>query len=120
MVSEHRPARVPPGGPGPSLSPGVPAGGLFSGAEGLKTAEQAESFGGTAGLAYDKCYHQACDKLDNNNDQALDELGDAAVHAVLQFAMTTSPVKGISVARDEAVRRVPVEVLAYRGTDLQR
>jgi hypothetical protein len=39
---------------------------------------------------------------------------------VLQFAMTTSPVKGISVARDEAVRRVPVEVLAYRGTDLQR
>jgi hypothetical protein len=34
--------------------------------------------------------------------------------------MTTSPVRGISVARDEAVMRVPVEVLAYRGTDLQR
>jgi Zn-dependent M28 family amino/carboxypeptidase len=105
---------------GPFITAGVPAGGLFSGAEGLKTAEQAESFGGTAGLAYDKCYHQACDNHGNNNDASLNELGDAAAHAVLQFAMTTSPVKGISVARDEAVRRVPVEVLAYRGTDLQR
>ena len=40
---------------------GIPAGGLFSGAEGEKTPEQAAIYGGTAGEPYDPCYHQACD-----------------------------------------------------------
>jgi Zn-dependent M28 family amino/carboxypeptidase len=39
----------------------VPAGGLFSGAEGVKTEEEAEIYGGAAGSWYDPCYHQACD-----------------------------------------------------------
>ncbi|MGH2821148.1 MAG: M20/M25/M40 family metallo-hydrolase, partial [Actinomycetota bacterium] len=38
---------------------GIPAGGLFTGAEGIKTAEQEAVYGGTAGVAYDPCYHQA-------------------------------------------------------------
>ena len=105
---------------GPSSRSGSPPVGCSRVPKRSKTPAQAAKFGGTAGVAYDQCYHQACDNLDNNNDQSLDELGDAATHAVLQFAMTTSPVRGISMARDEAVMRVPVEVLAYRGTDLQR
>jgi Zn-dependent M28 family amino/carboxypeptidase len=44
---------------------GIPTGGLFSGAEGLKTPEQAALFGGTAGEAYDPCYHLSCDSIDN-------------------------------------------------------
>ena len=44
---------------------GIPAGGLFSGAEEIKTPEQAQIYGGTAGIAYDPCYHQACDDFDN-------------------------------------------------------
>ena len=38
---------------GPFIAVGIPAGGLFSGAEGIKTAEQAAVYGGTAGAAYD-------------------------------------------------------------------
>lgn len=68
---------------GPFIAEGIPAGGLFSGAEGVKTAEQAATYGGTAGEAYDSCYHQACDDITNLNTQALYELGDAAAHAVL-------------------------------------
>ena len=44
---------------------GVAAGGLFSGAEVAKTAAQAAKWGGTAGVAFDPCYHQACDDIDN-------------------------------------------------------
>ena len=36
---------------GPFIAVGIPAGGLFSGAEGTKTAEQAAIYGGTAGRA---------------------------------------------------------------------
>ena len=44
---------------------GIPAGGLFTGAEVPKTAEQAAIWGGTAGAQYDPCYHLACDTIDN-------------------------------------------------------
>jgi hypothetical protein len=48
---------------GPFIAPEafVPAGGLFSGAEGVKTEEEAATYGGAAGSWYDPCYHQACD-----------------------------------------------------------
>jgi Zn-dependent M28 family amino/carboxypeptidase len=87
---------------GPFIAVGIPAGGLFTGAEGLKTAEQAAIYGGTAGMAYDPCYHQACDTYDYNTnpgpglngDPALDQMSDAIAHSVLTFAMTTSAVNG--------------------------
>ena len=48
---------------GPFIAPEalVAAGGLFSGAEGVKTDAQAAVYGGAAGSWYDPCYHQACD-----------------------------------------------------------
>jgi Zn-dependent M28 family amino/carboxypeptidase len=73
---------------GPFIAVGIPAGGLFSGAEGIKTAEQAAVYGGTAGVAYDPCYHAECDDINNLNVKALAELGDGAAHAVLTLAMT--------------------------------
>ena len=48
---------------GPFIAAGIPSGGLFTGAEGIKTAEEAATWGGTAGQPYDPCYHQACDTL---------------------------------------------------------
>jgi Zn-dependent M28 family amino/carboxypeptidase len=66
---------------GPFIDAGIPAGGLFSGAEGVKTAEEAVVYGGTAGEPYDACYHAACDDISNLNSTALHELGDAAAHA---------------------------------------
>ena len=71
---------------GPFIAVGIPAGGLFTGAEGIKTAEEAAIYGGTAGVAYDPCYHQACDTINNLNTKALYELGDAAAHATLTLA----------------------------------
>jgi hypothetical protein len=48
---------------GPFIAVGIPSGGLFTGAEGLKTAAQVALWGGTAGTQYDPCYHLACDTL---------------------------------------------------------
>ncbi|MFC7496905.1 MULTISPECIES: M28 family peptidase [unclassified Nocardioides] len=76
------------------INAGIPAGGLFTGAEGIKTAEQAAIFGGTAGTAYDPCYHAACDTTANVNDDTLDLMADAVAHATLTFAQTTSAVNG--------------------------
>ncbi|MBK9703777.1 MAG: M28 family peptidase [Betaproteobacteria bacterium] len=79
---------------GPFIAAGIPAGGLFTGAEGIKSAAEADSWGGTAGIAYDPCYHQACDTYANVNDFALDVNADAVAYAVLQFAMNTQAVNG--------------------------
>ena len=81
------------------INAGVPAGGLFTGAEGIKTAAQANIYGGTAGIAYDPCYHQACDTIGNVNETALDEMSDAIAHATLLYAMTTSSVNGTDKPR---------------------
>lgn len=83
---------------GPFIAEGIPAGGLFTGAEGVKTAAQAAAFGGVAGKAFDPCYHQLCDNLTgedrgsrdfsgfgdllgNINLTGLDEMSDAAATA---------------------------------------
>ena len=79
---------------GPFIAAGIPAGGLFTGAEGVKTAEEAALWGGTAGQQYDPCYHLACDTFANNNDHALDVNSDAVAYATLQFAMNTSDING--------------------------
>ncbi len=105
---------------GPFIAAGIPAGGLFTGAEELKTPEQVAIYGGTAGVQLDPCYHDTCDTYVNNNEQVFGEMGDAAADAVLQFAMTTSAVKGTSKANDAAVKSVDSESLAYRGSHLQR
>ncbi|MFI7541948.1 M28 family metallopeptidase [Actinoplanes sp. NPDC049599] len=77
---------------GPFIAVGIPAGGLFSGAEGIKTPEQAQVYGGTAGEPYDACYHQACDTINNLSTNALFELGDAAAHAVYTLAVTRTGI----------------------------
>ena len=73
---------------------GIPAGGLFTGAEDIMTADQAAKWDGEAGVAFDPCYHAACDTYDNVDLEALDEMTDAMAHAILTFALTTSAVQG--------------------------
>jgi aminopeptidase Y len=46
---------------------GIPGGGIATGAEGVKTKDEVEQFGGTAGDWYDPCYHQLCDDVGNCN-----------------------------------------------------
>ena len=83
---------------GPFIAVGIPAGGLFTGAEGIKTAAQAETYGGTAGIAYDPCYHQACDTFANNSDAALDSMSDAAAHVVLTLSRVKVDVRQTDAA----------------------
>lgn len=66
----------------PFKSAGVPVGGLFTGASRTKTAAQAAKWGGTAGQAFDRCYHSSCDTTSNINDTALDRNSDAVAYAV--------------------------------------
>jgi Zn-dependent M28 family amino/carboxypeptidase len=79
---------------GPFIANGIPAGGLFTGAEGIKTAAEVAIWGGTAGQQYDPCYHLACDTFANNNDHALTVNSDAIAYATLQYGMSTSDVDG--------------------------
>jgi Zn-dependent M28 family amino/carboxypeptidase len=76
---------------GPFIAVGIPAGGLFTGAEGVKTAEQAAVYGGTAGVAYDVCYHQACDTFATVSLTGLDQMSDAAAHGVITWANSARP-----------------------------
>jgi Zn-dependent M28 family amino/carboxypeptidase len=89
---------------GPFIAAGIPAGGLFTGAEGIKTPEQAEVFGGTAGEQYDPCYHLGCDDLGNLSTRALDQMSDAAAHATITLAQQLS-IPDRPVAPAEALRR---------------
>ena len=80
---------------GPFIFFGIPAGGLFTGAEGIKTPGEAALWGGTAGDAYDPCYHLACDTFDNINLFALDVNSKAVAFATLQYAMNTESINGV-------------------------
>ncbi|HEX2105382.1 MAG TPA: M28 family metallopeptidase [Solirubrobacteraceae bacterium] len=91
---------------GPFIAAGIPAGGTFTGAEGIKTPEQAAIFGGTAGQPYDPCYHEACDTIDNVNPTVLDQMADAAAHVLVQLARTRGDiVDSADVRRDASARR---------------
>ena len=51
------------------INRGIPAGGIFAGAEVPKTPEQVAVFGGVADEQYDPCYHEACDNIDTVTGQ---------------------------------------------------
>ncbi|TDD50276.1 M20/M25/M40 family metallo-hydrolase [Kribbella antibiotica] len=65
---------------------GIPTAGTFSGAEGTKSSAQATKWGGTAGQAFDACYHRACDTITNLNLTSLDRQIDAIGHMIWNYA----------------------------------
>ncbi|GAB3443309.1 M28 family peptidase [Actinophytocola sediminis] len=79
---------------------GIPVGGLFTGAEGTKTSAQAQKWGGTAGQAYDQCYHRACDTISNIHLTALDRNADAIAYAVWTLSTTADPEPGPRFVND--------------------
>ncbi len=74
---------------------GIPAGGLFTGAEMVKTEAQANKWGGIAGEAFDQCYHQACDNLGNIDRVALDRNSDGIAFVLGSYAISTEDVNGV-------------------------
>lgn len=94
LVSQgHQPAATPFNGRsdyGPFIDVGIPAGGTFTGAEGIKTEDEAGLWGGEAGAPYDPCYHEPCDDLGNLSRAALDINVKTIAHAVGTYAWDTS------------------------------
>ena len=74
---------------------GIPAGGLFTGAEVVKTEEQEAIWGGTAGEQFDPCYHLACDTFENNDDHALEVNSDLIAFSMLTWSYSTEAVNGV-------------------------
>ena len=50
------------------------------------------------GAAYDPCYHQACDTINNVSTKALGEFGDAAAHATLTHGAVEGPASSRTAA----------------------
>ena len=80
------------------INNGIPSGGLFTGAEVVKTEEQEAIWGGVAGESFDPCYHQECDTLDNVDQHALSVNADAVAFAVFTYAASTEAVNGVAGA----------------------
>lgn len=106
---------------GPFIAEGIPAGGLFTGAEEPKTAAQVARYGGVEGAWLDPCYHQVCDTLSTllgspppdaqgflplpadqraaaaaalagNAMVGYDQMADAAAHATWYMTMASDPL----------------------------
>ena len=101
----------------------IPASGLFTGAEVVKSEEQETIWEGVAGEQFDPCYHLACDSLDPDAEEperdpdvyaelraendvvgnvSLEALGvnsDAIAFAVLTLAYSTEDVNGVEGRR---------------------
>ena len=103
---------------GPFIANGVAAGGLFTGAEGIKSEEQEAKYGGVAGLAFDPCYHQACDTFFNLSHTALTQMSDAAAHTAWTLARSKSPVtqaQGAKAAKAKKGKQRRTRALKYQG-----
>jgi Zn-dependent M28 family amino/carboxypeptidase len=97
---------------GPFIANGVPAGGLFTGAEGIKTQRQQQIYGGFAGMPFDPNYHEDGDTFFNLSYTALDQMTDAAAHATWTLAESRSDVAD---ARAAKVKRGKKGSWKYKG-----
>ncbi|WP_231590981.1 M28 family metallopeptidase [Saccharothrix sp. ST-888] len=91
----------------PFKNAGIPVGGLFSGADYIKTSAQAGKWGGTAGVAFDRCYHSSCDTSANIDDTALDRMTDAIAYAVWTLSGESTPPPGGTVFENTADVAIP-------------
>jgi Zn-dependent M28 family amino/carboxypeptidase len=84
---------------------GIPAGGLFSGAEDKKSVAQAERWGGQANEPFDPNYHKATDTLDHIDRTALEINGGGVAYAVGLYAQDQGGRNGVPI-RDDRTRHV--------------
>ncbi|MGO8771967.1 M28 family metallopeptidase [Mycobacterium sp.] len=79
---------------------GIPAGGLFSGAEAKMSDEQAKLWGGNAAQPFDPNYHEKTDTLDHIDRTALGINGGGVAYAVGLYAQDLSGRNGVPVMED--------------------
>lgn len=73
----------------PFIEAGIPVGGAENGDAEEKTSEQAEAWGGEPGQVYDRCYHEACDRIENVNRDVLGHYLPALAGTLAHFAVST-------------------------------
>ncbi|WP_435193073.1 M28 family metallopeptidase [Nonomuraea sp. bgisy094] len=102
------------------IDAGIPGGGLFTGAEKVKTEEEAKIWGGTAGIEYDPCYHAPCDTIKNIDDTALDVNSDAIATLMGTYAFSTDAVNGVRAAgpRKSGAARLSVDGHSHDKVEL--
>lgn len=79
---------------------GIPAGGLFSGAEAKKSADQAKLWGGTADEPFDPNYHKQTDTLDHIDRTSLGINGSGVAYAIALYAQDLTGHNGVPVMGD--------------------
>ncbi|WP_030546174.1 M28 family peptidase [Streptomyces exfoliatus] len=89
---------------GPFVTAGIPSGGTFAGAEGLKSPAEAQKFGGTAGVAFDPNYHAAGDTLGNISMTAFERNIDVIANAVGTYAHDLGSLRQPSAAGRSDIR----------------
>ncbi|GIE31753.1 aminopeptidase [Actinoplanes italicus] len=94
------------------IEAGIPAGGLFTGAEVVKTEQQAAIWGGTAGESFDPNYHEAGDDITNLDLNALEVNSDLIAFAQLTYAYSTESVNGV---KGKPVPGKPIRLPAPAG-----
>jgi Zn-dependent M28 family amino/carboxypeptidase len=82
---------------------GIPAGGIFTGAEEKMSDEQAERWDGAAGEPFDPNYHKAGDTLDNIDRPALEINGAGVAYVVGIYAQDQGGRNGLPI-RDDRTR----------------
>ena len=79
---------------------GIPSGGLFSGAENKKTAEEAKLWGGAADQPFDPNYHKSTDTLDHIDRTELGINGGGVAYATGLYAQDLAGRNGIPIRED--------------------
>ncbi|MGC0365610.1 Zn-dependent M28 family amino/carboxypeptidase [Rhodococcus sp. 27YEA15] len=90
---------------GPFIGSGIPAGGVFSGADERKTRAQAQKWGGDADRMMDPNYHTARDILANVDREALAVNAIAVAYAVAVYANSVEGVNGVPVGTARTTAR---------------
>jgi subtilisin-like proprotein convertase family protein len=105
---------------------GIPASGYAMGASATKTSAQAAKWGGTAGSAFDPCYHRACDTTANISDTHLDRAIDGIAYTlwksailVSDFSVAVSPASGSVTAGSPASATVQTQTVSGNAETVQ-
>ncbi len=87
---------------------GIPSGGLFSGAEENKSAEQARLWGGEADVPFDPNYHKPTDTLQHIDRTALGINGGGVAYSVALYSQDIGGRNGVPI-REDRTRHVQKE-----------
>ncbi|MFE6253760.1 M20/M25/M40 family metallo-hydrolase [Agromyces sp. NPDC057865] len=111
------------------IAAGIPAGGLFTGAEDAKEADEVALYGGLSTfegepVSYDPCYHQPCDSMDPIGDgadadlyEALNEAYDGALEWNNEITnVNTQGLEEMADATAHAILTFAMSTSAVNGT----